>query len=133
MDDLGAMKFVKDKNGRVLVEDGVGRKLQWFYEKLLNEENVRKPLWEVWLSNNITRPITAVETLTVLKMMKCEKAVGLDGVLTEAFKTLGHQGVVVMTNIFNVLLCIGKMPNAWRKSTLVPIFRCKGDVQECNN
>lgn len=43
----------------------------------------------------------------MLKMMKCGKAVGLDNVPIEAFKALGHEGVVIMTNFFSLILHLG--------------------------
>ncbi|KAG6922953.1 titin -like protein, partial [Chelydra serpentina] len=79
---------------------------------------IMKKLWrEVCASNNFTRPIIMVETQTILKMMKHRKAVGLDDASIEAFKVSGHAGVVVMI-FFSVILCTGKMPDEWRKSTL---------------
>lgn len=34
---------------------------------------------------------------------------------------------------FDRLLVGGKIPDVWRKSCAIPIFRGKGDVQECGN
>ena len=34
-----------------------------------------------------------------------------------------------MTDLFNDILRSKKMPDEWRKSTLIPIFKGKGDVQ----
>ena len=34
---------------------------------------------------------------------------------------------------FNNILTTNNMPNDWRKSRMVPIFKGKGDVLECNN
>ena len=33
----------------------------------------------------------------------------------------------------NNILRTNKMPNDWRKSRMVPVFKGKGDVLECNN
>ncbi|CAM2118122.1 unnamed protein product [Caretta caretta] len=108
------------------------KSLRWrqFYEKRLNEENVRKQR-EVCTGNKWTRPIAAVETRAALKMKKCGKAVGLDGVTMESFKVLGHEEVVIM-NFFHLIFQTAKRP-MWRKSTLASIFKHKGDMQEFNN
>lgn len=94
---------------------------------------MKKLLREEFTGNSLTRPTMVMATQTALKIMKHEKAVGTDGVPIEVFKALGHEGMVVMINFFTLILHAGKMPDEWRKSTLVPIFKCKGDVQECNS
>lgn len=38
-----------------------------------------------------------------------------------------------LTKLFNRILMTMKMPKEWRKSILVPIYKHKGDVQQCNN
>ena len=38
-----------------------------------------------------------------------------------------------LTSLFNMILRTGKMPNEWRASTLVPLYKNKGDIQSCNN
>ncbi len=37
------------------------------------------------------------------------------------------------TNLFNIIMKNKKMPNQWRKSTLIPLFKNKGDIQNCAN
>ena len=34
---------------------------------------------------------------------------------------------------FNIIMTTESIPSAWRNSILVPIFKEKGDVQECKN
>ncbi len=38
-----------------------------------------------------------------------------------------------LTRLFNGILEGERMPDEWRKSVLVPIFKNKGDVQSCSN
>ena len=38
-----------------------------------------------------------------------------------------------LTKLFNEILRSKKMPDDWRKSTLVPIYKNKGDIQNCAN
>ena len=35
--------------------------------------------------------------------------------------------------MFNKIIMTRKMPEEWRKSILVPIYKSKGDSQSCNN
>jgi len=35
--------------------------------------------------------------------------------------------------LFNVIFRTAKMPKEWRPSTVIPLYKNKGDVQDCNN
>jgi hypothetical protein len=37
------------------------------------------------------------------------------------------------SSLFNKILESGRMPNAWRSSTIVPIYKKKGDIQQFGN
>ena len=63
----------------------------------------------------------------------CGKAVGPDNIPVEAWRCLGDLAVNFLAGLFNRILDRGKMPEEWRKSVLVPIFKNKGDVQCCSN
>ena len=41
--------------------------------------------------------------------------------------------VAWLTNLFNLILRTGKILNEWRASTLVPLYKNKGDILSCNN
>ena len=38
-----------------------------------------------------------------------------------------------LTRLFNKILEDERMPDEWRRSVLVPIFKSKGDVESCSN
>ena len=61
------------------------------------------------------------------------KAVGPDNILIEIWRSLGEEGICWLTNLFNAILRSRKMPEEWRISTLIPIYKNKGDVQVCEN
>ncbi|KAK3541912.1 hypothetical protein QTP86_008102 [Hemibagrus guttatus] len=65
--------------------------------------------------------------------MKSGKAVGPDDILVEVWKCLGEAAVEFLTSLFNRVLESERMPEEWRRSVLVPIFKNKGDVQSCSN
>ncbi|QHN83560.1 LINE-1 retrotransposable element ORF2 protein [Arachis hypogaea] len=65
--------------------------------------------------------------------MKIGRAVGPDNVPIEVWKSLGEKGINWLTKLFNEILRSKKMPDEWRKSTLVPIYKNKGDIQSCGN
>ena len=46
---------------------------------------------------------------------------------------MGEKSVLWLTKLFNEILRSKKMLEDWRKSTLVPIYKNKGDTQSCEN
>ena len=56
-----------------------------------------------------------------------------DDIPVEVWKCLGEVGVDFLTKLFNRILRGEKMPEEWRKSVLVPMFKNKGDAQNCGN
>ena len=76
-------------------------------------------------------PIEEAEVKKPLSKMKNNKSVGPDGIPIEAFKVLGNLGVKILTNIFNNILINGEMPEEWRRSTITPIYKGKGDHMNC--
>ncbi|KAK3566863.1 hypothetical protein QTP86_004619 [Hemibagrus guttatus] len=65
--------------------------------------------------------------------MKSGKAVGPDDIPVEVWKCLGEAAVESLASLFNRVLESERMPEEWRRSVLVPIFKNKGDVQSCSN
>jgi hypothetical protein len=84
------------------------------------------------LNRCFVRRIQESEVKEALKRMKGGKAMGPDGILIEVWKCLGDIAIVWLTKLFNHIFQSNKMPNEWR-STLVPIFKNKGDIQSCTN
>ncbi|KAK3570621.1 hypothetical protein QTP86_023816, partial [Hemibagrus guttatus] len=73
------------------------------------------------------------EVRKALKRMKSGKAVGPDDIPVEVWKCLGEAAVEFFTSLFNRVLESERMPEEWRRSVLVPVFKNKGDVQSCSN
>ena len=65
--------------------------------------------------------------------MKKGKAQGPDDIPVEAWIALGNKGVEFLVNFFNKLLRGEKMPDEWRRSVVVPLYKGKGDIKECGN
>src|SRR6201996_4107998 len=73
------------------------------------------------------------DIIRALERMQNNKALGPDRVPIEVFKVMGKDGVDMLMRLFSVVWKDGKMPDAWRDSTIVPIFKGKGDMQDCGN
>jgi hypothetical protein len=65
--------------------------------------------------------------------MKIGKALGPDDIPIEIWRCLGDIAIVLLTKLFNIIFRSNKMPDEWRRSILVPIFKNKGDIQNCTN
>jgi hypothetical protein len=124
----------------VLVKDEEIRdRWKTYFEKLLNEkheggfgeEEVDVPSEKV--EYEFYRRIQKSEMAKALKRMKPRKALGPDGIPIEVWKSLGDLGVTWLTKLFNKIILSRRMPDEWRRSTLVPIYKNKGDIQSCNN
>ena len=101
----------------------------------MNEENPRQQREEV-RSPNYNQEIEAIdkkEVWTAVGKMKNGKAVGPDGIPAEVWKCLGEMGCNFLCRLFNEMLRGGKIPDEWRESVMIPIYKNKGDVQECSN
>ena len=79
------------------------------------------------------RRIQESEVRETLKRMKGGKAIGLDGIPIEVWRCLGDIAIVWLTKLFNHIFRSNKMPDEWRRSILVPIYKNKGDIQSCTN
>ena len=132
--DIGQMRTIKSATGDVLMRDEDIRE-RWgqYFSWLMNEENPRVETEEREPNQGLTAPINEAETERALKGMKSGKAVGSDEITAEVWKCLGWFGVVILCKLFNSIMITETIPSAWRDSVLVPIFKEKGDIQECKN
>jgi len=79
------------------------------------------------------RRIHEAEIEETLKRMKGGKAMGPHGIPIKVWRCLGARAIVWLTKLFNLIFRSNKMPEEWRRSILVPIFKNKGDIQSCTN
>ena len=133
--DVQQVRTVKGVDGQVLTSaDDVLSRWREYFEGLLNEENEReRRTGSVKAVDKEVHEITKGEVRVAMRRMKSGKAVGPDNIPVEAWKCLGEVAVDFLTKLFNNILKSGRMPDEWRKSILVPIFKNKGDIQSCSN
>ncbi|RXN38888.1 Retrovirus-related Pol poly LINE-1 [Labeo rohita] len=133
--DVQQVRVIKDRDGNVLTDARrvMGRWKEYFKE-LMNEENEREQrVEEVTVVEQEVVNISKSEVRRALKRMKSGKAVGPDDIPVEVWKCLGEVAVEFLTSLFNKILDSETIPEEWRRSVLVPIFKNKGDVQSCGN
>ena len=68
-----------------------------------------------------------------LRRMSRGRATGPDEIPVEFWKCMGRSGVEWLSRLFNAIFRTKRMPDEWRWSTVVPLYKNKGDIQCCNN
>ena len=133
--DVQHVRILKDENGNVMISlEAVLKRWKEYFEKLMNEENERElRTEEAKMVNEEVNYVSRKEVKNALKMMK--KAVGPDELLVEVWMCMGENGIKFLTKLFNRLLLVVDewMPEEWRRSVLIPIYKNKGDAQCCGN
>ena len=72
------------------------------------------------------------EVKNALRRMKKGKAVGPDKLPVEVWKCMGEMGIKFLIRLFNKLLVGECMPEEWRRSVLIPIYKKHSVVFFCH-
>ena len=126
---------MKDKNSNVMVSLKAELK-RWkkYFEKLINKENDRESRTKkAEVVNEEVNCVSREEVKNALRRMKKGKAIGPDELPVEVWKCMGEMGIEFLTRLFKKLLMGKRMPEEWRKSVLIPIYKSKGDAQCCRS
>ena len=131
---------VKTKDGVVLQEEGeVKQRWVEHFRELLNVETEgeveivavgRERMCRV---EGLDDEITVGEVQNALKGTKGGKAAGLDGCHPECLKKGGVSMVEWLVRLFNVCFVTSEVPVDWVSACIAPLFKGKGDKQECSN
>ena len=129
------VRVIKSKTGEMLMEEKkVKQRWKEYFDNLLNQENYReRRKMRKEKRKRDVEDISEEEVRTGLRKMKKRKAQGPDDIPLEVWITLGNKGVDFLVNFFNRLLQWEKMPDEWRRSVLVPLYKGKGDIKEYGN
>ena len=84
-------------------------------------------------NDGLTPAINREEVEVALKGMKHGKAMGQDGIPVEVWKSLGEDWVDMLLDVIQKIFEQEKMPEEWRESVIVPIYKEKEDIQDCVN
>ena len=110
--DVQHVRVTKDENGNVMINsEAVLKKWKEYFEKLMNEENNRKPRTEEpEVVNEEINCASREEVKNTLRRMKKGKAVGPDELPVEVWKCMGKMEIKFLTRLFNRLLMGKRMP-----------------------
>ena len=103
-----------------------------FTEKIINKENDWDHVTEVSMVEGLIKNVTREEMAIAIIVMKPGKAAGPFEVCAEMITVSREVGVSAMVKLCQCLLDGRGMPDKWRTSVLVPIFKGKGEVGNCN-
>ena len=127
--------MMKDKDGNVMTdEESVLRIWKEYYMGLMNEKNERERRENDGERVNLeVESISKEEVRENMRRTNNGKAVGPDDILVEVCECLGESALKFLTKLYNRMMESESMPEEWRDSVLIPIFKNKGDVQSCSN
>ncbi|XP_060182136.1 uncharacterized protein LOC132611779 [Lycium barbarum] len=138
--DLDQVKCIKDEEGNVLVvEDHTRQRWQTYFHRLLNEGEDRSiVLGDLEHSESrrdfqYCKRIKVEEVQGAMRKMSRGKATGTDEFPVKFWKSAGRAGLEWLIGLFNVIFRTAMMHEDWRWSTLIPLYKNKGDIQNCNN
>ena len=131
--DISDMPFKNSLEGQILsVESDIIQRWLTYFEGLLNTENTRKQIESGLATEGPIDIFNENEVSEQLGKMGLDKATGPDDLPIEAVKILAKQDIMYVVEAMNQVLQQG-IPEIWRKSRMVPIYKGKGDILECNN
>jgi hypothetical protein len=134
--DIIQVKCIKDTTERLLSKDeDIKNRWREYFDKLFNEDSGSLPIALDISSDDLNRQfvhrIQESEVKDALKRMKGGKAMGPDEIPIKVWRSLEDMVIVWLTKLFNGIFRSNKMPDEWRQSILVSIFKNKRDVQSC--
>ena len=88
---------------------------------------------EKWIVMGPCCLISEEEVAAAIKGLKMGKAAGLIGVVSEMMKAAGGFGSRWTTYLINNIVKEGCIPDDWRKSILVPVYKGKWDLLVCGS
>jgi hypothetical protein len=108
-----------------------------YFDKLFNEDSGNSSIELDIPSDDLNRQfvhrIQESDIKDALKRMKRGMAMVPNGTPIKLWRTLADVAIVWLTKLFNLIFRSNTMPDEWRRSILVPIFKNNGDVQSCTN
>ena len=133
--DVQQVRMMKDKDGNVVTdEESVLRMWKEYYMGLMNEENERERREIDGERVNLeVESVSKEEVMENMQRMKNGKAVGPDDIPVEVWKCLGESALKFLMKLYNRTMESERMPEEWRDSVPIPIFKNKGDAQSCSN
>jgi Reverse transcriptase (RNA-dependent DNA polymerase) len=135
--NFNQVKCIKDEADGLLVKDEeIKNRLREYFDKLFNDKSEKITIKlddSIDTNRRFIRRIQESKVKETLQKMKTYKTLEPDDIPIEVWRCLGDIAIVWLTKLFNIIFRSNKMPDEWRRSILVLIFKNKGDIQGCTN
>ena len=102
-------------------------------EKIMNEENEWDHMVETDVVERPAEKVARNEIVEAMQNVKSGKATGPSEVSVEMIVASGEIGVNVVMELYQRTLDGRGMPDEWKTSVIVPIFKGKEDVMSCGS
>ncbi|KAG5597411.1 hypothetical protein H5410_038643, partial [Solanum commersonii] len=126
-----------DKGKDLVEETSIKQRWRRYFHKLLNEEGDGDiVLGDLAYSKDLGLWISRcfrIGRSYVLLVGWRGRSGRTDEILVEFWKSTNKAGIEWLTGLFNVIFKTAKMPDEWRWSNMVPLYKNKSDIQNCNN
>ena len=116
-----------------LMEEDKAKIWKEYMEKIINKENKWDRMVETDVVEEPVEKVTRNEIVEAIQKMKSGKATGPSEVSVEMIVASSEIGVKVMTELCQRVLDGRRMPDEWKTSVIVRIFKEKGDVMSCGS
>ena len=132
--DVEGGKWIKGRDERIGFSQEDRCKI-WkeHMEKIMNEENAWDHKVDAAMVEGPVKKVSRKEVREAIRKMKQGKAAGLSEVTTEMIVAGGRIAEEVMLQLCQRVLDGKGIPNEWKTSVVVPIFKGKGDVMNCGS
>ena len=101
------------------------------WKKIMIKENAWDQKTEIGIVEGPVEEVSLEETIIATKKMKSGKASHLLEVGVEMINASRKVGIDVMMKLCQRIFDRKKMPEDWKTSVIVPIYKEKGDVTNC--
>ena len=132
--DVEGGRCLRGGDGRLgFIEEDRAKIWKQHMEKIMNEKNEWDCVVETDLIKGPVERVARDEIVEAMQSMKSGKATGTSEVSVKMIVASGEIGVKVMMELCQRVLDGGGMPDKWKTSVIVPIFKGKGDVMSCGS
>ena len=132
--DVEGGRCFRRRDGRLdFIEKDRAKIWKELMEKIMNEENEWDHMVETDVVERPAEKVARIEIVKAMHKMKSRKATGPSEVSVEMIVASGEIEVKVMIELCQRVLDDGGMPDEWKTSVIVPIFKRKGDMMSCGS
>ena len=127
-------RCLRRRDGRLgFIEEDRAKIWKEHMEKIMNEEDEWDRVVETDLVEGPVEKMVRDEIVEAIQSMKSGKATEPSEVSVEMIVASGEIRVKMMMELCHHVFDGGAMPDEWKTSVIVPIFKRKGDVMSCES